>query len=263
MQNIDKKNNYLNQNNEYPLQYIKGVGPKRAEILFKECLKRPLDLLFYFPTSYIDKNSSLKITQIEELLKKRNYIFDKDHDNLTSEFNVKRHYSIIARIVDKREVTLGRGRKLLTLIIDDGSKKTAKINFWSRADWFKKLFRLGQNILVSGEPTLKSYQLEFAHPDIDIIEDDDLSKYQQGKILPKYRITQKMSDNYISVKIIRSIVEQVINKEIDKINEFIPEYVIKNNDLLSYKDAVKNLHFPESIEELEKSKVRMKFNDVF
>ena len=253
----------MSNQKEYPLQYVKGVGPRRAESLYKEGFKSPKDLLLYFPTSYIDRDSSFNLYEIEQLVKKRDYIFENDFDIIQNEFSIKRNYSIITKVIDKRELSLGRGRKLLTLIVTDTSQKTAKINFWSRADWFKKIYKLGQYLVVSGVPNYSSSQLEFNHPDIDIVDESDLENYKAGKILPKYKITQNLADSNISIKIIRSIINNLIDIELKKFSEFLPDYLIKENSLLSFQDAIKSLHFPNSIETLKQAQKRMKFNDIF
>lgn len=252
----------MNQKEEYPLQFIKGVGPKRAKLLEKIGLKSYLDVVNYYPISYIERNSSASIKELVSYLLKQSYILEKDYDSL-KDLNIRKEFTVIGKIINKRELTISRGRKLLTIMISDGSSTTARINFWNYTDFFKQKYTLGLHLAVSGNAKLNKSYPEFTHPDIDIISEKELENYNNGYILPRYRIPDNLKKSSIGLQLLRNIVDHSLKNEISRINDQLPEYILLKSNCLSKKETIKNLHFPESKDKLNKALQRMKFEEIF
>ena len=101
---------------EYQFQFIKGIGPKRAKILADNGLETPSDILNYFPKSYIERLSVISILDLTDVLLKQSHIFNNDFDRV-NDLKIKNEYTIIAKVIEKREQNFARGKKLLTILI--------------------------------------------------------------------------------------------------------------------------------------------------
>ena len=239
------------------LQYIKGVGPKRAEALVKEGILLPRDLMLYFPRSYIDRNTATSIASLTKQILNSN---QKDmFDNNIILYN---EFVIIARVYQKQTLSFSNNRKMLKLTVRDNSG-VSNIIFWNRIQYFEKIYENGQLLLISGKPELDKYGiLNFSHPDIDIIDNEDEQLYQKGVILPKYRISENMANCGLNIKSIRQIISNIIDKELPQIVESLPDYILDKYKFPEIKNTIKNIHFPESRELLEKSRHRVKFEEI-
>ncbi len=239
------------------LQYIKGMGPKRAEALVKEGILTPKDLLLYFPRSYIDRNAMSSLAQLTTQLSK-----SQANDIFQGDVVVYNEYTVVGRIYAKNLTVIGKNRTMLKVNIRDNTG-TANIIFWNRTQYFEKIYQSGQLIAVSGKPEIDKYGvLSFSHPDIDIIDSEDEKLYHKGAILPKYRITDNMSSNGLTIKNIRQIISNILDKEISKITETLPDLILKKFSFPTLAETIRNIHFPDSKEKLEKSRFRVKFEEI-
>ncbi len=248
------------KNYEYPLAYVKGVGPKRAKALAEAGIKDLDDLLWYFPKSYLDRNvsNSIKSLKIELINTERNF-YSASFENI----RIINEHTIIAKVTSINLINYGRKKRLLKILVSDNSFDSAQILFWNSVDYFKNLFKIGQTIVISGRPELDKFnKLTFNHPVIDLIEANDEESYVQGQILPRYSLSEKMISYGISQKLIRNLVSEAINQVVD-IRENLPERIISKYKFPNRKDAIAYLHFPPSKDLLLKSQKRIKFEEFF
>ena len=244
-----------------PLQFLKGIGPKKAEALEKEGLVDLVDLIHYYPVSYISRSSIMFIDDLISHLGSQQKIFEEfDHNK---EVNFRSEYTIQGKVL-KKDLKRLRGKKeLLTIVISDGSKHKAKVNFWKFASYFSKIYPLGTNLLVVGKSEWDKWGLTFSHPEIEIIEEDEIEEFNSGKIIPNYRIGSNLSKAKINNKILRSATKISLEKASHLVKECLPNNLIKRNHLLNYSDTLLNIHFPENEELLSRSILRMKFDELF
>jgi ATP-dependent DNA helicase RecG len=243
------------------LQYMKGVGPKRAEVIVKEGLKTTYDLLTYFPRAYIDRSGSNSIRQASITLMKNNSL---ENENSITEFNFSPEITVIGRIISVSEHSFGSSRKMLKIILNDGSGISAIIIFWNRINYFKVLYKTGMILAVSGKPQQDKYNsITYTHPEIDIIDEDDELVYKQGGILPKYRISENMASAYIALRTMRIIMQNVINSDLKFINETLPIHILEMYRLPDIRNTIKNLHFPVNHDMLQIARFRIKFEEIF
>ena len=131
-----------------PLQYVKGVGPRRAEALAKEGLVTPLDVLMNVPRGYVDRTAAPSISALLEQCRAPDlWIGDASHIA-----RVSSEISIVASIADVRQKTVGKGRAMLDVTISDGSDVSAQLVFWNNTQYYSKLLKEGKTFLVSGMP---------------------------------------------------------------------------------------------------------------
>lgn len=252
MKNFDVENS--------PLTYLKGVGPKRAEILEKEGILSVSDLVTYFPRDYIDRAAMASIKQIYSHLQKQDVLKNIDDGNIPASGEV----TIVVKVKAKGERSFGRNRKMLSLTISDDSSSVAKIVFWSRIQYFDKVYSVGQTLAVSGKPEINKYgDLIFNHPEIDIVSPEDEESYLKGKILPKYRITENMAKAGINLRVMRKIMRSALDSGQFKIKDTLSEKIAFKFSFPDVLTTINNLHFPDNRDLLQASQFRVKFDEMF
>ncbi len=244
-----------------PLQYLKGVGPKRAEVLAQEGIKTALDLLLYVPHSYIDRNSVSTLARLRQRLSGGQFNTFQSSDEIDA---LRTEITVVARVQSIQERVFGRGRKMLVVQLVDDSRATADIVFWSYTDYYKKTLKQDQLYAVSGKAELNRFgRVTFNHPEIEAIEGDDEELYRQGRILPKYRISQAMKNVGLSIRAMRLLVEQALHNERVEAEECLADYILRDHQFPSKNEALHSLHFPQSLEQLHAARARMKFEELF
>lgn len=243
------------------LQYVKGIGPKRAEALAKEQIVTPGDVLRRVPRGYVERSAAPTITALLTTVRTPT-IWNPDEG--TPE-HVTGEVSLIATVSDVTEKTVGRGRKMLTATIADSSPKTARLTFWNAIGYFKKVLQPGATFVVSGTPEYDSRwnQLTFVHPELERIDEEEVASFEGGGILPKYPMTQGLRNAGITMRLMRSLVEQVIEDGLQEIEEFLPDELMKRHGFMDRKRAYRELHFPTSMQAVEQARQRMKFEELF
>jgi len=241
------------------LQYIKGVGPNRAEAFEKEGIKNRTDLALYFPRAYIDRNSADSLEQIKKNLMQENFF---ETEKFFS-FAFNKEVTLVCKIVSKHTNIIRGSRKMLLITISDNSRNFGKIIFWNRAEYFDKAYSIGQILAVSGKPELNARdEVTFSHPEIDIIEEDDIDEYKSGVIIPKYKLTEDMRRAGISLPIIRKILRNTLEKGNFCIEETLDEEYLKQLNLPNIHESIRALHFPSSKAQLELARYRIKFEEL-
>ncbi len=244
-----------------PLQYIKGVGPRRAEVLVQEGIITPRDLLFYFPRAYINHDAVASLKSLSVKLRQEMLFTDL---TMKSSFSLKGLVTVVARITDMQEHSFGKNKKILTLNLSDGSGTNARIVFWQYHEYYKKTYPVGQLVAVSGKAEIDDWgKISFHHPEIEKFEEEDEIEFKSGGVLPVYRISDKMRNAGLNTRQLRVIIENVIQSELSKVSETLPPELLAKFSLPDIKTAVRNLHFPLKREDTERSLYRMKFEEIF
>lgn len=244
-----------------PLQFIKGVGARRAEALAKEGFVTPNDLLLFVPRSYIDRSAVPSIAALQESMRAPD-LWTGSANVLT---RVVSEVAFVATVVSLREQTLGKGRKVLKAGISDGSGATATLMFWSYADYYKRTLKVGDSYVVSGRPDYdaKWNQLSFHHPELEHIDEAQHEEFRAGVILPNYRLTQGMRNAGIGIRLLRTIVSEVLDATLPKISDPLPPALMQKYSFVPKAEAIRLLHFPESLNDVEAGRRRMKFEEIF
>src|SRR5437773_4998779 len=141
-----------------PVQYLKGVGPQRAELLAKLELHYAADLLFFFPRAYQDMSELRDIDQLEE----------------------KQLASVVGVIEEVDLRNTGPGKSLLGMLLKQGTKYLRCL--WFNQPWMRDKLVEGRRLMVSGEPKLDGMRWEMAHPRVEFLADDEDAP--AGRILP-------------------------------------------------------------------------------
>lgn len=244
-----------------PLQYVKGVGPRRAEALAKEGIVTPYDVVMNVPRGYVDRTAAPSIAALVERYRAPD-LWNGDASHIVK---VTSEISIIATIADVRQKTVGKGRSMLSVTIADGSGATAQLVFWNMVQYYSKVLKEGKTFLVSGVPDYEPRwnQLTIHHPDLEEIDAEEVEQFRTGSTLPKYPLTQGLRNAGVNMRLMRSIVDHVLAPTLAEITEPLPSSILTMRSLMSKHDALKELHQPTSLAHVERARYRMKYEELF
>jgi len=238
----------MNPNNiSDSIQFLPGVGPKRLQSFASVGIKTIEDLLYFFPSKYLDRTKILTAVKITRLV-----INGYDGE-----------VTIVGQVIDKEEIRYGK-RQIFKVKFKDSSGFFECVWF-SGIKYFKTLFKENEHYAISAKPVLTKYgHLQFTHPDFDRFTDDESSEFvNTGKIIPFYSIPKELRSKNIGDIGLRRIIKVAVEKYAQLVPETLPEKVIQKHKLLNCVDAIKNIHFPESTEALEQAKQRYKYEELF
>lgn len=240
---MQEKNNPLNQS----VQYIKSIGPKRAESFRKIGIETIRDLLFYFPSRHLDRTTTLSAA------KAYGYLMNGYDGELT----------IIGKVDDIEKRTFHQ-KEILKVQFRD-STGFFECVWFQATKYFSDVFNMGDIFAVSGKASLSKYgNLQFTHPDFDrITEDESFSFLNTGKIIPFYRIPKELKATNLGDLSLRRILNHVVENYVELLNESLPQSLLEKNKLPCIVEAVKNFHFPENKEKLFLASKRFKFEEAF
>jgi ATP-dependent DNA helicase RecG len=215
-----------------PVQFLKGVGPARAEMLERLDLRTAADVLFFFPRDYQDMSELRSVAALRE-------------GELASVCGVVEE-------IDQRESK--EGRSLVGVLIRDG-------NFYLRALWFNQPFMVqrfqrGRRVLFSGAAKMNGGRWEMIHPQVEFVADD--AEPPGGRILPVYSLTEGLNQHQM-----RRIVENVVQLCASAVPETFPEEILQQHRLAPIHLALPEIHNPASRESLAAARRRFIFQELF
>ncbi|MDI3310250.1 MAG: ATP-dependent DNA helicase RecG [Thermoanaerobacterium sp.] len=213
------------------IQYVKGVGPKRASLLKRIGIETVKDALEYYPREYEDRE---KITPIDTL-------------------KIGEKQTFKAYIAGKPREYKIKGLIITKIPVKDGSGTLELV--WYNQPYIKNNFKLGEEYIINGKVAYKYGQVYVENPAMD---KSDILNLNAGRIVPIYKLTDGLSQ-----KILRNIIYNLLKEYINEIEEIFDEDFLTEYNLLDIKKAIKNIHFPESSEMLERSKYRLIFQEFF
>lgn len=225
------------------LQYVSGVGPKRAEVLEAECNIHSLeDLLSYYPYRYVDKS---KIYHICDINGSMPYILLK------------------GRFITMEEVGVGqRGTAhRLNAIFSDGTGSIECVWF-NGIKYVQNSVQKGREYLLFGQPKEFNHTFSVAHPELDIVKPDDDPDSKSG-LYGMYSTTEKMKRMGMNSKSIQRIVLTYLQRNPAPFPETLPAYIVDGVGLMPYNKAIRQIHFPANADNLRYAQYRLKFEELF
>lgn len=211
------------------IQFVKGIGPKRAEKLHKLNIFTLKDLIYYFPRQYEDRSKIKKINQLE------------NEEKVT-----------VKGIITKMDsYSPKKGMKIIRMDMRDDTGYI-KLSFFNQ-EYIKKVFKSGDSIVVFGKVKIENNFKELVP-----IEIEHYSSKQQSscKIEPVYPLTYGLSN-----KELQGIIRTVLTKEEFKVKEYLPTYILEKYKLCGIDFAVRNIHCPSNKEALKIALYRLVFEE--
>ena len=215
-------------NLETKIQYLKGVGPKMGAKLNRLGIEKVEDLLMYWPRRYEDYTD---ITQIKNLR--------------ISNFQTQTIRAKILGIGNKK--TRRRGFTVTEAVVEDGTGSIKVV--WFNQPYLAKMLRAGSEVILNGKVSIDPYSRELVM--------ESPNRANKPKIMPIYGETAGLSSYFITRQIANT------KSQIANIKEFLPEDVIKKNQLLDIQEAILNIHEPANSGMLEKARERLAFDELF
>ena len=201
-----------------PIQFIKGVGPRKAILLEKLRLTSIEDFLYFLPFRFEDRTQVKKISQA----------VPGEYATLTGQ------------VLNAGIIFMGRRKRVFEVIIQDETGVIRAKWFRFNESYMKEKFKTGEKIILSGKLTLnKRSGLEIVHPDTEQVSGENVDSLEIGKIVPVYHVTDGLH-----LKSMRTIIKNVLDKYLHLVEEFLPDDLIRRHGFLSRADAIAQSHFP-------------------
>lgn len=219
-----------------PIEYLKGVGPSKAELLKKELgIYSFEDLLNYFPYRYVDRSM---FHQVKDLLAEAGPV------------------QIKGRIVGIHESGVGRNKRLHAKFQDETGM--IELVWFKGVKWIKGSLKVNEEIVVYGRATQFKGKWNIAHPEIS-----DLKSANLIGLLPMYSSTEKLGAANLNSKGIQKLTEALVSQVSGQIEEFLPEQIRKDYQLIPREQAIRWIHNPSTEKEAQLARFRLKFEELF
>ncbi|MFZ5941623.1 MAG: ATP-dependent DNA helicase RecG [Bacteroidota bacterium] len=220
------------------IQFLPGVGPKRAEVLRKEInIQTFEDLLFYFPYKYVDRSRFYSISEINTDLP---------------------YIQIRGKITGYASVGKGAGKRL-TAGFTDG-QGMIELVWFKGAKWIPETFPPDKELIIFGKPTQYKGKINIVHPEM---EDPAKLSPNRSELQAMYVTSEKMKDNYLTSKAVSKLISTLISLLPSRFEETLPAWLLKQNNFVNLDTALRLIHFPDTPADYQKASLRLKFEELF
>ena len=244
------------------IQFLQGVGPKRAELLGKELgISTVGELLRLYPFRYIDKSSFVRIAdarpdmayiQIKaRVLRTDLYGNSAAREAINADNNIK--FNTIRR---------------MSVWVEDSSGEMEMV-FFKGIKWMYERLKPGSEFIFFGKPAAFNGRINIVHPEVDPVSAAPVtgsiiaSNTTAGSMTGVYTSTERLKNGGITGKVMNRLMESALTKCLGDVEESLPEYILRQYGLVPIHFALRNIHFPKDLNALEKSKYRLKFEELF
>ena len=222
-----------------PIEYLKGVGPTRGELFRKELgIHKYQDLLNLFPNRYIDRTRYFKINELTL---------------------ANAEVQIVGKIINIKTVEQKRGKRLVATFVDETGQM--ELVWFQGQKFIRESLKLNTPLVIFGKCTSFNNTFNMAHPEME-----ELSEHKsalRSAMQPVYPSTETLGNRGISNRVVNRMMQQIFIESNGAFEETLPDYLRDQLKLVSKKDALFNIHFPKSSEDLAKAQFRLKFEELF
>jgi len=221
------------------IEFLKGVGPKRALVLNKEAgIFSFGDLLNYFPFRYIDKSKIFKVSDV--------------NNDLT-------YFQLVGFVSNVKSFGEPRISRMSATFTDDSG--SVELVWFKGFKWLKSNFLSDKKYLLFGKASAFNRRFSFVHPDIELFDEHDLTigETLQGV----YPTTENMKNQGLGTKQIAKLTKTLLALMAEQIPEVLPESIIRNESLMKRKLAYQHIHWPGDDHWLKQAVYRLSFDEYF
>ena len=223
-----------------PIEYLKGVGPNRGDLLRKELgIHKYGDLINFYPNRYIDRTRYFKINQLQ---------------------NSSAEVQIIGKIIHIKTVEPTKGKKRLVATFTDDTGQMELVWFQGQK-WIRESLQLNVPLVIFGKCASFGGVFSMAHPEIELLSEHE--KSLRSAMQPVYPSTETLTNRGISNRVVNKLMQQLFLETQSLFAETLPNYLLSDLKLISKKEALFNIHFPKSADALAKAQFRLKFEELF
>ncbi|WP_231426526.1 ATP-dependent DNA helicase RecG [Pedobacter sp. Leaf250] len=223
-----------------PIEFIKGVGPSRADVLKKDLgLFTFQDMLSHYPFRYIDRTKYFKINQI-------------DPDS--------QYIQIIGRVISKKVIGDKRAKRIIALFKDETG--IMELVWFQSLKWVDDHITVGTAYVAFGKPSLFNGTFSISHPEMELYQNKPSGRGNLT-LQPIYSSTEKLKKFTLDSKGIQRLIAGLLDQVIPQVPENLPQYIIDKYQLPDKKMALLNIHFPKNQKDLNAAERRLKFEELF
>jgi len=222
-----------------PIDYLKGVGPNRADLMRKELgIHTYQDFINFFPNRYLDKTRFYKINELQQN---------------SSEVQVT------GKIINLKTVEQKNGKRLVAEFIDETGKMEL---VWFRGHkWIRENLKLNTPYVIFGKTNWFNGLFSMPHPEVELLEEHE--KSMRIVMQPVYPSTEKLSNKGVTNRVVNKLMQQLFIETRGQFYDTLSEEIKVDLKLISRADALFNIHFPQSQELLSDAQFRLKFEELF
>ena len=221
---------------ETDVQFLPGVGPKRASLLRSELgVSTVGDLLRTFPFRYIDRSSIQLISEVQ---------------------SSSAYVQILAKVISSQV----SGKRLSVFVQDQSG--TMEMVFFKGVKYTYDRLKPGSVFLFFGKPSIFNGKLNMVHPEIDNPPSGGSVNFS-GTLTGVYNSTDRLKNGGVTGKVMNRLMAEAIDMAISDVEETLPEYILREKALVPLKYAIRNVHFPVDQAALEKARYRLKWEELF
>lgn len=223
-----------------PIEYLKGVGPQRGDLLRKELnIHKYSDLINLYPNRYIDRTRYYKINQL---------------------VNNNAEVQVIGKIIHLKTVDQGKAKtRLVATFVDDTGEM--ELVWFQGHKWIRESLKINVPYVVFGKVGQFGSTFNMAHPEMELLDEHKASL--RSAMQPVYPSTEKLANKGISNKVINKMMQQLFVETQANFSETLPNYLLDELKLIPKNAALFNIHFPKSADLLTKAQFRLKFEELF
>lgn len=215
-----------------------GVGPNRKKMLSNELgIETFGNLLEYYPYKYVDRS---KVCTIHELTGDMPYV------------------QVVGQILSFETYPMGPRKERVVAHFSDGTT-ICDLTWFNGGKYAKLTYKIGTEYLVFGKPTIFNNRINFTHPDLDDASKVDLSAMGMQ---PYYNTTEKMKKSGLNSRAIERLTKTLVER-LPALPETLPDFIINERNLMGRDEAFHNVHYPQNAKDLERARVRLKFEELF
>lgn len=248
------------------VQFLKGIGERRAEALRKYGVRTLYDLFFYIPRRYIDRTSIVSIAELRRLA------YRPDMMRNDAAVDVQKDYTVVGDVRSFKVYGVGRKSRFVLILGDETG--TMQLVWFGGVNYWKTRFAIGEILAASGQPTTFGGVLQFVHPDIDTIAEKALLDEKEepvdwaktlntGGLVPLYPSGKDLERVGLDSSGFRRIIGNAIRQHGEKIDETLPASLLEKEKLIPLRRAIHNVHFPKTGADLNESVRRLKYEELF
>ena len=222
-----------------PIEYLKGVGPARGTLLRKELgIHKYQDLLNLYPNRYIDRTRYFKINELTLA---------------TAEVQ------IVGKIINIKTVEQKRGSRLVATFVDETGQM--ELVWFQGQKFIRESIKLNTPLVIFGKCTSFNNTFNMAHPEMELLAEHKATL--RSAMQPVYPSTEVLGNRGVSNRVVNKMMQQIFIESNGAFDETLPDYLRNELKLVSKKEALFNIHFPKSAEDLAKAQFRLKFEELF
>lgn len=220
------------------LEYIKGVGPQRAELLKKEMGIFTIgDLIQHYPFRYEDRTRFYKIKEIKD---------------------AEAYVQIIGQITSMALVGAPRKQRLVAQFSDGES--SMELVWFKGIKWIREHYKAGVPYVLFGKPTRFGSKYNIVHPEMDVLTE---ANQAGGRLVPIYHTSEKLKKHMMDARFFSRTLQAVLPSAIQQLRETLPQNLLMRYRLMDKINAMARIHFPENLAQLEEAQRRLKFEELF